>query len=52
MYIEETRHFLECLAKRCPTVNPVAEGVAVLRAALGAREASRTGRKIALRRAA
>jgi predicted dehydrogenase len=39
MYMDETRHFLDCVRTRAATVNPLTGGVAALRVALAARAA-------------
>jgi predicted dehydrogenase len=42
MYLDEMEHFLICVESRRPTVNPLADGAAVLKVALAAREMART----------
>lgn len=41
MYLDEMEHFLSCVEGRRPTVNPLADGAAVLKVALAAREMAR-----------
>ncbi|MGH8046935.1 MAG: Gfo/Idh/MocA family protein [Chthoniobacterales bacterium] len=41
MYLDEARHFLDCVAARRPTCNPLDGGLAALRIALDAKSASR-----------
>ena len=43
MYLDEMRHFLTCIERGEPTCCPVAEGAAVTRIALAAREAAGKG---------
>lgn len=43
MYLDEMRHFLTCVERSEPTCCPVAEGAAVTRIALAAREAAEKG---------
>ena len=39
MYVDELAHFLEAVATRAPTINPIAEGARTLALALAARQA-------------
>jgi predicted dehydrogenase len=43
MYLDEMRHFLDCLRKRIPTVFPVFQGMKVLQVALAAKSSARSG---------
>ena len=49
MYVEEARHFLDCVEQRRATVSPVEEGIAAVRMALAAAYASAAGRTVELR---
>jgi predicted dehydrogenase len=41
MYVEELEHFLSCVQRQRPTLNPLAGGAAALKVALAAREMAR-----------
>ena len=48
MFVDEMRHFLECAAEGRPTDIPLADGIAVLDVALGAKQSAETGEHVAL----
>lgn len=48
MYIEEARHFLECVQKRQETITPIEAGAEVLQLICAAKESAETGRVIEL----
>ena len=50
MFVEEMRHFLECLAGRARPVCQLADGVAALEIAVAALESARAGRRLRARR--
>ena len=43
MYVDEMRHFLECVEKKEQTVLPVGDAISVLRVAFAAKESARRG---------
>jgi predicted dehydrogenase len=48
MFIDEAKHFGECLAGRAKPVVPLEEGIAVLRLALAVKDAMRTGHAVTI----
>jgi predicted dehydrogenase len=48
MYLDETRHFLDCIATRDPTVLPIPEAIAVMRIAFAAKVAAREHRVVSI----
>lgn len=48
MYVDEMRHFLDCLAEQRPTTLPIPEAVALMRIAFAAKVSSEQGRMIAV----
>lgn len=49
MFLDEVRHFLNCLAGDERPAVPLADGIAVLRVALAVKEAMRTGRAVEMK---
>ena len=48
MYVDEMRHFLDCLVGQRPTTLPIPEAVALMRVAFAAKTSSQDGRMIAI----
>jgi predicted dehydrogenase len=48
MYVDEMKHFLECVRDRRPSVQPISEAVAVMEVALAAKASAREHRLIAI----
>ena len=48
MYVDEMKHFLNCIKQRKQTMNPLHEGIETLRIALSIKKSSKTGRLIRL----
>jgi predicted dehydrogenase len=46
MFVDEVRHFQECLAGSATPAVPLDDGIAVLRLALAVKEAVTTGRRV------
>jgi predicted dehydrogenase len=44
MYVDEIKHFLNCIKQRKQTINPLHEGIETLRIALSIKKSSKTGR--------
>jgi predicted dehydrogenase len=44
LFLDEMRHFLDCIAKRREPAVPLADGIAVLKLALAAKQSAREGR--------
>lgn len=44
MYVDEIKHFLNCIKQRKQTINPLYEGIRTLRIALSIKKSSKTGR--------
>ena len=44
MYVDEMKHFLNCIKQRKQTMNPLHEGIETLRIALSIKKSSKTGR--------
>jgi predicted dehydrogenase len=44
MYVDEIKHFLNCIKQRKQTMNPLHEGIETLRIALSIKKSSKTGR--------
>jgi predicted dehydrogenase len=50
MYLDEMRHFVECVQSRRPTVLPIPEAVCVMQIAFAAKTSAREGRLVAIGR--
>ncbi len=48
MYVEEMRHFLECIREERPTVLPISKAIAVMQIAFAAKASARDGRMITI----
>jgi predicted dehydrogenase len=48
MYVDEMRHFLDCMADQRPTTLPIPEAVSLMRVAFAAKASSKDGRMIAI----
>jgi len=46
MYVDEMKHFLECLRERRPTMLPIAEAVALMRVVFAAKASSEQGKMV------
>jgi predicted dehydrogenase len=46
MYVDEMKHFMDCVASECPTVLPIPEAVAVTQIAFAAKISAREGRLV------
>ncbi len=47
MYVDEMKHFIECVGSRGPTVLPIPEAVAVMQIAFAAKTSAREGKVVA-----
>jgi predicted dehydrogenase len=50
MYLDEMRHFVECLRKGTPTMLPITEAASVMQIAFAAKASARAGRLVSVRR--
>jgi predicted dehydrogenase len=46
MYVDEMKHFIDCVASRSPTALPIPEAVAVMQVAFAAKTSAREGRAV------
>jgi predicted dehydrogenase len=46
MFVDEARHFKDCVAGQATPLIPIEDGIAVLRLALAVKDAMRTGRTV------
>jgi predicted dehydrogenase len=46
MYVDEMRHFIDCVNERRPTILPIPEAVAVMQIAFAARQSATEGRLV------
>jgi len=52
MYLDEMRHFIDCIGTRKASVLPIAEAAVLMRIVLAAKESARAGRSVAIEREA
>ena len=48
MYVDEMKHFLECVDNKRPTVLPIPEAAALMQAVFAAKTSSQTGKMVAV----
>jgi len=49
MYVDEINHFIDCINRKKQTINPLIDGIQILKIALAAKRSTKTKKMVSLK---